>query len=199
MYVDALDKPIASGDFSSSYCYYSIQACKDSMTSNEAITVKDRLKAQAVGKFTNDEAMALQGDAQAAANLGDSYLNGVGVGKDFVKAAGWYYKSAKMGNADGENGIGWCYREGLGVEKDLKAAVTWFRKSVDQGNAAAENNLGYCYELGWGVEKDKNRAHEFYRKSAEQGNDLGELNWARCCQTKNVSENDQAPPLPPTP
>src|SRR4029077_11408718 len=61
---------------------------------------------------------AAAGDADAQNNLGEMYLNGAGVDKDYAQALSWFQKSAAAGNATAENTLGWMYLNGAGVDKD---------------------------------------------------------------------------------
>jgi len=86
---------------------------------------------------------AKQGYAPAEENLGNMYLNGLGVSRDDDKAAYWYKKAAEQGNAAAEANLGSMYVYGLGVPKDYTKAVYWFKKAAEQGNATAKANLEY--------------------------------------------------------
>ena len=113
--------------------------------------------------------LAEQGNARARYNLGIMYFKGVGVSKDYKKAAEWIRKAAEQGNLAVQTNLGTMYHNGHGVLKNNKVAVKWFRKAAEQGLAGAQFNLGNMYHNGWRVLKDDKVAVKWYRKGAEQG------------------------------
>jgi len=119
--------------------------------------------------FKEIKAKAEAGDAQAEADLGRCYINGLGTVINESEALKWYRKSAEQGNAAGENGLGWCYIHGSGATKDSVEALKWLHKSDDQGYAKASFNIGKCYENGEGVPQDLVEAVKWYKKSADYG------------------------------
>ena len=120
------------------------------------------------------------GDAGAQSNLGDCYLNGIGVEKDETEAVKWYRASADQGYAMAQFNIGSCYGFGIGVGKDEAEAVRWYRAAAEQEDAEAQNNLGEFYATGTGVEKDEAEAVRWYRAAAEQGDAEAQNNLAQC-------------------
>ncbi len=64
-----------------------------------------------------------QGHAVAQCNVGIAYYHGVGFGRDFKKAFGWFLKAAEQGNADAQFNLAGCFYDGLGTEQDYKAAA----------------------------------------------------------------------------
>ena len=77
-------------------------------------------------RFLAVEAKAKQGDADAQYNLGNCYLNGEGVAKDYVEAVKWYRKAADQGDAVAQYWLGGCYSNGEGVAKDFVEAYAWY-------------------------------------------------------------------------
>jgi TPR repeat protein len=85
-------------------------------------------------KFEELKIKAATGDAEAEADLGHAYANGLGTLVDYNEAFEWNKKSAEQGNAKGENGLGWCYLHGFGVEIDPQQAYGWLQLGAKQGN-----------------------------------------------------------------
>ena len=74
--------------------------------------------------------------------LGDSYMYGLGVKKDWDKAAALYRQAAEAGNAAARCSLGYCYEKGQGVEKDAKLAAYWYEKGAEGGDSAAQVYIG---------------------------------------------------------
>jgi Sel1 repeat len=68
---------------------------------------------------------AKAGDAVAQANLGAIYYYGLGIAKDFAKAAQWYHAAALQGNLDAQLGLGVIYTTGQGVPPNFALARMW--------------------------------------------------------------------------
>ena len=93
------------------------------------------------------------------------YKYGLGVSKDYAKAAECFRKSAERGlDLDRLVVIN---KYGLDSTKALERC----RKDAEQGNADAQCCVGEMYEKGRGISIFPNyaKAAEWYRKSAEQG------------------------------
>ena len=67
------------------------------------------------------------GNPTAMANLGNLYLMGRGVPRDYEQALAWYRKAAELGSPAGERGLGYMYLEGLGVPQDVAEARRWLQ------------------------------------------------------------------------
>ena len=115
-------------------------------------------------------ALAEEGDASAAAKVGQCYLNGHGCVPDAAQALHWYTKAAEAGDADSQNQVGGMWLEGKGCTADMTKAAYWFGKSAEAGNCFAANNLGWLCQNGLGVPQDYAAAARWYRKGAEAGN-----------------------------
>lgn len=112
---------------------------------------------------------AEQGDAAAQNRLGNLYLRGKGVPKDYPEAALWYRKGAEQGNPKAQFNVGKMYELGEGVPKDYAEALRWLTKSADQNDTLAESALGYMYFNGEGVARDECQGFAWYGKAAEAG------------------------------
>ncbi len=79
--------------------------------------------------------LAEQDNVDAQYYLGEMYLHGHGVGRNFVTAAGWYTKAAEAGHARAQASLGGLYAVGLGVYQDMGTAYFWMITAAiwDQG------------------------------------------------------------------
>ncbi len=113
---------------------------------------------------------ANNGNSLAQYQIGNCYLNGLGIEKNEKKALGWYLKSAERGNSNAQYQLGYFYEYGIGTIKDEIKAFKWYLKSAEGGNSDAQYQLGYFYQYGVEIDKDEVKAFEWYLKSAEGGN-----------------------------
>jgi TPR repeat protein len=88
--------------------------------------------------------LAVRGDADAQAKLGDLYRRGLGVQQSFAEAARWYRLAAVQGNARGQNNLGLMYyymgKPG-GDGEDYIRAYMWYDIAVAAKNPEAVINL----------------------------------------------------------
>ena len=76
-------------------------------------------------------------DADSQYELGNYYLDGICVNKDYKKALAWFKKAAKQDNSKAQLKYGLMHYWGYGVEQDSEKAFSWIMKSANQGNIAA--------------------------------------------------------------
>ncbi len=74
--------------------------------------------------------LAEQDDADAQYHLGEMYLHGRGVGRNFVVAAAWYTKAAEAGHPLAQASLGGLDAVGLGVYQDIGTAYFWMITSA---------------------------------------------------------------------
>jgi TPR repeat protein len=125
-------------------------------------------------------------NADASAQIGYVYLNGLGIASDLATARNWSNDASMMGNALGQDTMGRILREGVeGSAPDYAGAYKQFSAAAAQGCALAQNDLGDLYSRGNGVERDYATAMAWYRKAADQNDSMGEnnvgsmYNWGR--------------------
>jgi len=80
-------------------------------------------------------------DAEEAFRLGEKYLYGRGVTRNYPKAAQYYSYAAERGHSEAMHSLGWVYEHGVGVQKDLWAAREWYRKAAELGHQNAKTAL----------------------------------------------------------
>ena len=105
----------------------------------------------------------------ACGDLGELFVEGVGVPKDPVAATLLFRKACDGGEATGCHAIGHMYANGIGVERDDARAVGFFRQSCDGGDINGCSELGFMYSKGTGIGKDDARAVELSRKGCDGG------------------------------
>lgn len=110
--------------------------------------------------------LAEKGDARAQNELGQLYVSGHGVTKDYAEALKWFRKAEKKGLASAQDNLASMYFFGRGVPQDKAEAVQWWRKAATQGDAPAQYNLGRAYDLGEGVPQDYAEAYKWFDLAA---------------------------------
>ncbi len=112
---------------------------------------------------------AAEGNPDAQVNLGNLYLQGLGVEHSDLKAYDWYAKAARQGHAQSLGKLAIMHYQGLGVAEDHAAAADWFRKAAENGNADAAMILAELHARGDGVSKSKPEAYLWYSIAADLG------------------------------
>jgi TPR repeat protein len=112
---------------------------------------------------------AAAGDAEAQNRLGNTYLLGTGVRKDYAEAVRWYRQAADQGFASAQNNLAAMYLRGFGVRKDIQEAIGWYRKAADKGNITAQKTLGMIHADGMGVPRSSAEAERWFSMAADQG------------------------------
>ena len=120
--------------------------------------------------------LAKEGNSSAQFNLGQIYLRGQGVPKDYKTAGKWYTLAAEQGDAGAQSNLGLMYDNGEGVPENDKTAVKWFTLAAEQGFVFAQFNLGAMYAEGNGVIQDYVRAHMWWNIAASQGDNVATKN-----------------------
>ena len=106
------------------------------------------------------------GFAEAQAQLGHLYSEGIGTDIDEAQAFQWYQKAAAQGSARAMSNLSLLFEEGKVVKKDLKESVRLCRLAASKGYPLAKYNMGVNYENGTGVEKDFVQAAHWYQAAA---------------------------------
>jgi len=99
------------------------------------------------------------------------FYKGIGVDKDFKKAAQWFRRAAKKNHSGAQYNLGIMSYLGQGLAQDYAQAAHWFQKAGEQDHAAAQYNLGFLYFEGKGVAKDDLQAFMWIDRSANLGDE----------------------------
>ena len=110
---------------------------------------------------------ARKGYAIAEKALGNIYVEGELVDKDYRKAFKLFKSAADKGLAKAQNSVGNMYKVGVGTRRDMKKSVEYYRLAAEQGNVAAQYNLGNMFFGGYGVKQNYELAAFYYSLAAE--------------------------------
>jgi TPR repeat protein len=83
------------------------------------------------------QAMSEQGNARAQFYLGEMYLSGSGVAKDYAQALKWASAAAEQKSPDAQYTLGMMYESGKGVAQDYVLAHMWYSLSGTSGDEQA--------------------------------------------------------------
>ena len=110
-----------------------------------AMQPQDYPTALADGNYHVAERLLLEqaevGDLTAQNALGNLYYLGLGIDRDYAKAAYWYLKAALAGHTDSQINISHLYRLGLGVPRDKMRALGWLTVARKGNNERAEGHI----------------------------------------------------------
>jgi hypothetical protein len=115
------------------------------------------------------EKSARQGNPQAQLQLGNLYLKGAGVARNFTQARKWLETAANNGNAFAMHNLAVLYCGGEGRKPDHARASDWFRRAAERGVVDSMFNLALAYADGLGVEKDLIQAYAWFSLAAARG------------------------------
>jgi TPR repeat protein len=130
---------------------------------------------------------ALEGDAIAQTLLGILYERGLGVPRDYSKAADWYGLAAAQGNHDAEEALGMMYLRGRGVAADQAKALDLLKKAADAGRPAAMAQLASLYLEGG----DQEDAVSMLKRAAEGGDARAQYKLAELYAAGDAVEKDE--------
>jgi len=109
--------------------------------------------------------LAESGDAREQFLLGEKYLNGNGLPKDYERAAKWLQMAADQGNPDAIYTIGIMMQNGWGFEKNLRASAKMFARAAGASHAKAQYQLSIIY---FGINEYK-ASFDWAQAAANQG------------------------------
>jgi localization factor PodJL len=115
---------------------------------------------------------ALNGNADAAFEIGERYLNGQGVTADPAEALKWFERAAAKGSPGAAFRLGMAYEKGHGTQKDRARAKTNYVLAAESGHLKAMHNLAVMIvedSSTPGRQPDYNTAIPWFRKAAERG------------------------------
>ncbi|GHA38030.1 hypothetical protein GCM10007989_37440 [Devosia pacifica] len=110
---------------------------------------------------------AEQGDAVAQTLIAEIYANGLGVGVNLERAAGWYRLAARNGDPIAMFELANLYYNGTGVEQDRERAADLMRQAAEAGNSEAKYNLALLHVEGISVKPNLTRAADLMRQAAD--------------------------------
>lgn len=112
--------------------------------------------------FDEIEALARQGNSEAALVLGFAFTDGIACEMDRSRAAGYLQQPAHLGDTIAINALGW-------LSHGTEESVRLYRNAAERGNALAMHNLAACLEDGTGIKENQAEAAQWYQSAAERG------------------------------
>jgi len=88
---------------------------------------------------------AENGHVEAMREVGQSYMYGNGIEKNFKNALVWLKRAAENRDAVAEFSVGVLFFEGWGRDKDIGSAVSWFKRAAMQEHSMSINNLAWIF------------------------------------------------------
>lgn len=134
--------------------------------------------------LTEFQPLADQGQPYAQYMLGEMYVNGQGLARDYKKAVEWLLKSAEQGFADSQLKLGEMSAKGIGLDVNHEEAAKWyglaashsdvdgyFRETAEKGLVASQLKLAKMYADGQGVPQSYEQAAKWYHLAADNQKD----------------------------
>lgn len=112
-------------------------------------------------------------DPVAEYELGNKYLIGKEIPRDFNLAYYWLKISAQHNNKDAQALLGWLYENKIDGRENLEQAEFWYTQAALQDNEKAQIALGILYYMKI---KDYEKAYYWLAKVAIKNNPMGQLN-----------------------
>src|SRR5882672_3952401 len=81
------------------------------------------------------------GSSDAQNIVGESYRDGLGVGRNLKQAVEWFRAAAAGGSRTGALNVGWAYQHGEGVRANPRLSAKLYESAADKGELRAMLNL----------------------------------------------------------
>lgn len=108
------------------------------------------------------------GDVKAQAALGQRYIDGRDVLRNYAEASTWLTRAAEAGDFGASNTLGKLYFEGLGVPQDTQMALNWLERAALSGAPDMLYDLASVLETTQDADALR-QAHDLYERSAAAG------------------------------
>lgn len=142
--------------------------------------------------FQNHQQGANAGQPFAKANLGRSYLYGIGVEANHHQGISLLTEAADNGVQFAQNLLIQIHLDGKILPQNKKKAFELSQKYAQSGSSTALYNLGVMYEQGWGVEVNHTQSAEYFRKAAEKNEVPAQYNLALMLwEGKYIQQNEE--------
>lgn len=128
--------------------------------------------------------------------LADAYESGIGVEKDFDKAAEYYLKAIENGYPEAYRGIGTLYLYDKSTHKYrtedyLKKGFSYLMKGAQLGVPRCLAAIALCYQKGIFVKQDYNKSFLWFKRSAEAGHSMSYASLGRMLYYENEGANNK--------
>jgi len=101
--------------------------------------------------------------------LGNMYLNGHGVKKNWKAAAALFSIAIRKGNPEAMCNLGLMYLTGKGVPHDVWKAYQLYKQAADSDFVLGYACAGYSLYKGLGVQQNYKQAIDYFQKGASKG------------------------------
>lgn len=121
-------------------------------------------------KLLHEAAKSGKSSPESEQIIGQAFLLGSGVPKNYEKARHWYTLAAENGNKEAQNELGFMYFIGNGIEKNVEKGAEFFLKAAYNGLAIAQYNVGIMYYTGNGFNvADMEKSYAWLNLAAANG------------------------------
>jgi len=138
---------------------------------------------------------AERGHPIAQHNVGDFYLEGVGVEKNPEQARYWLTKAAEQGFAHSEWLLATLYLKGVGGPPNRDEALKWLTKSLAQEHAPSMETLADMFTDPNGVPQQPQLVFDLHRAAAQLGDHRSEFEVGRIYRAGYLGAPDYAQAL----
>jgi len=134
--------------------------------------------------------LAEKGDGMAQFHVGQMYMGGLGVRRDYAAALEWLRRAAVWGIPAAQYEVAMFFvDDGRETPQDLAEANKWLALAADQNHAESELQIGLMFRDGLGRPQSYREAVDYLRRASNRGlpesqYQLGLLYW----QGKGVSQ-----------
>ena len=131
--------------------------------------------------------------ASDANHIGYNYFNGIGVSRDYEKAAECFQYAASKGSASAHFNLGLCYSGGHGYSQDNLQAAKHYILAQEKGETDAKvnleelnlsgqecNQIGLMFESGKVFKKSRTKEKEWYWRALDKQFSAASHNLAMC-------------------
>ena len=122
------------------------------------------------------------GHSSAKVYLGQMYLDGQAVERDYDRAIELFQEAGIEGESAAYTALAWVNRAGVGVPQDYEKALGFYREGAARGNDWAMTNIAEFYKEGYGVPQDAEEAVRWYITAAKSGELTAQTRLARIYQ-----------------
>lgn len=116
---------------------------------------------------------AENGHSEAQFLLAERYRMGLGMERDFAKAAKWYQKAAEQGNVAACIALGTCYFKGEGVNQDYEKALYFY--SVSSSDCLPAENMAECYRQCKNIPDHMAQAEKWQKRTDKRKDAIDDL------------------------
>lgn len=137
------------------------------------------------------EMAAKKGSANAAYDIAQMYMYGVGVKQDYDEAKKRYEIAASIGSVDAVYAIGLMYNYDCGVEQNYQKAIEYYHQASNKGSARALYRIAEIYFYGDGVGRNDQKTLKYLNKASKMGLSCAtELTGYMYAYGRGVEQND---------